>query len=102
IAGVLAALEAIAALRDAGLAPRRAIEVVAWTNEEGARFAPGMTGSRVFTGALSIEEARSHADSSGVTFGEAVDAMLARDPDVPQRAVGRPYHAYLELHIEQG
>src|ERR1700755_1644971 len=54
--GVLAALEAVQAMRDAGLAPHRAIEVVAWTNEEGSRFSPGMTGSDLFTGTKKLSE----------------------------------------------
>ncbi|MDB5557309.1 MAG: family metallo-hydrolase, partial [Enterovirga sp.] len=41
--GVLAAFEAVEAMQAAGLHPRRSIEIVAWTNEEGSRFAPGMT-----------------------------------------------------------
>src|SRR5579859_5955276 len=43
--GVLAALEAVQAIIIRGERPRRAIEIVAWANEEGSRFAPGMPGS---------------------------------------------------------
>ena len=43
--GVLAALEAVQAILESGYSPSRAIEVVAWMNEEGSRFAPGMMGS---------------------------------------------------------
>ncbi len=53
--GVLAAVEAVEAMRDAGLSPRRAIEIVAWTNEEGSRFSPGMTGSDLFTGIRTLD-----------------------------------------------
>jgi N-carbamoyl-L-amino-acid hydrolase len=48
--GVIAALETAEAVVAAGRQPARSIEVVAWMNEEGARFAPGMMGSAVFTG----------------------------------------------------
>ena len=50
IYGVIAGLEALSALEDAGIVTERAIEVVAWTNEEGGRFAPGCMGSMAWTG----------------------------------------------------
>ena len=40
--GVLAGLEVIRTLNDANHTTRRPVEVVAWTNEEGCRFAPAM------------------------------------------------------------
>jgi N-carbamoyl-L-amino-acid hydrolase len=40
--GVLAALEVIQTLEDAGIRTRRPLEVAVWTNEEGCRFAPAM------------------------------------------------------------
>jgi N-carbamoyl-L-amino-acid hydrolase len=46
--GVLAAFEALEALEDAGIATRRPVMAVAWTNEEGSRFQPGAMGSAVF------------------------------------------------------
>ena len=44
--GVLAGLEVIRTLNDANYATRRPVEVVAWTNEEGCRFAPAMLAVR--------------------------------------------------------
>ncbi|MGH8639640.1 MAG: M20/M25/M40 family metallo-hydrolase, partial [Burkholderiales bacterium] len=40
IFGVLAGLEALEAIDEAGITTRRPIELVAWTNEEGGRFQP--------------------------------------------------------------
>lgn len=100
--GVLAALEAVEAIRAAGIAPRRSIEVVAWTNEEGCRFSPGMTGSGLFTGVKALADLTSLRDAGGITLGDALAAVLAADRDVPRRALGRPVAAYLEPHIEQG
>ena len=48
--GTLAAFEVLEALEDAGHETASAIEVVAWTNEEGSRFAPGVMGSMAFVG----------------------------------------------------
>src|SRR5689334_4834294 len=52
--GVLAGIEALQAIRAAGLALRRPVEVAAWMNEEGSRFAPGMMGSAAFAGATPL------------------------------------------------
>jgi N-carbamoyl-L-amino-acid hydrolase len=100
--GVLAAIEAVQAMRDAGLTPRRAIEIVAWTNEEGSRFSPGMTGSDLFTRTKTLDDIRDNKDSAGVRLEEALTRMLAADVDVPHRAFGFPVAAFVEAHIEQG
>lgn len=100
--GVVAALEAVEAIRSAGLVPRRAIEVVAWTNEEGSRFSPGMTGSELFTGIKSLEDIALVQDADGVALGDALTIALAADRDVPRRPFRRPVAAFIEPHIEQG
>src|SRR5262249_19166476 len=55
--GVLAGLEACEALNDAGRATRRPLALVAFTNEEGSRFAPYAMGSLVYVGGLALEDA---------------------------------------------
>ena len=100
--GVLAALEAVQAIAAQGGRPLRAIEIVAWTNEEGSRFAPGMSGSEVFTGKKSLDEAYASRDQAGILQGDAVRDVLSRDVDIPLRDSGFPIHAYIEPHIEQG
>jgi beta-ureidopropionase / N-carbamoyl-L-amino-acid hydrolase len=99
--GVLAALEAVEAMVARGERPLRPIEVVAWTNEEGSRFAPGMTGSDVFTGTKTLDQVLPIRDGDGIAIAEAVAAILAGDDDVPRRPFGFPISAYVEPHIEQ-
>lgn len=96
--GVLAGLEVIAALNDAGMKTTRPVAVAAFTNEEGARFAPDMMGSGVFQGALDLQEmlAVTATDGSEV-LGEELDRIGYRGGDAPITPA-----AYLELHIEQG
>ncbi|MFS8037039.1 hydantoinase/carbamoylase family amidase [Xanthobacter sp. AM11] len=101
-AGVLAALEAAVALKAAGVARRRDLAVVAWMNEEGSRFAPGMMGSEVFAGAHALADIRAVRDARGVSVGTALDRLLAAFPEVPRQFLGFPAAAYVELHIEQG
>ena len=100
--GVLAALEAAQAIKLSGYRHRHPIEVVAWMNEEGSRFAPGMTGSAVYAGARSLAEALQTADAEGVTIAEALDQVRANMPPLPQRSLATPLKAYIEPHIEQG
>ncbi|MGO9512770.1 MAG: M20/M25/M40 family metallo-hydrolase [Steroidobacteraceae bacterium] len=54
--GVVAGLEAVAGLSRAGIRPARSIDVVAWSNEEGSRFAPGAMGSQIFAGVCSLSD----------------------------------------------
>jgi N-carbamoyl-L-amino-acid hydrolase len=101
-AGVLAALEAVASLAEQGKMPACDLVVVAWMNEEGSRFAPGMMGSQAFIGENSIEAIRAVRDASDVGVGEALDRLHGSFPDLPRKSLGFPAAAYLELHIEQG
>ncbi|HET8728034.1 MAG TPA: Zn-dependent hydrolase [Alphaproteobacteria bacterium] len=100
--GVLAGLEAVEAISKAGVRTRRPIEIVAWVNEEGSRFQPGMTGSAAFTGVESPERATSWQDGEGVTIADTLPAMRAATPEAKTRPLGFPIAAYVEAHIEQG
>jgi N-carbamoyl-L-amino-acid hydrolase len=102
IFGVLAGLEALEAVDDAGIATRRPLDVVAWTNEEGGRFAPGAMGSAVFARHMRLDDCLGLSDAAGVTFGDALRETLAATPGLPRRPFGFPIAAYVEPHIEQG
>jgi N-carbamoyl-L-amino-acid hydrolase len=101
-AGVMAALEAAVSLAEQGDKPARDVIVVAWMNEEGSRFAPGMMGSEAFTGERDMDAIRAARDADGITVGEALDRLHQAFPDLPHRPLGFATGAYLELHIEQG
>jgi N-carbamoyl-L-amino-acid hydrolase len=97
--GVIAGVEVLAALRDAGLTPKRDMAVIAFTNEEGARFHPDMLGSYVWAGGMSVEAAHAEKDSEGAVLGAELDRIGYHGPERPGFLAA---HAYLELHIEQG
>jgi N-carbamoyl-L-amino-acid hydrolase len=101
-AGVMAALEVAVSFAERGETPARNLVVVAWMNEEGCRFAPGMMGSEAFTGTRDIEAIRAVRDESGISVGEALDRLHAAFPDLTRKPLGFAAAAYLELHIEQG
>jgi N-carbamoyl-L-amino-acid hydrolase len=95
--GVLAGLEVLRTLADAGIVTRRPLAVAIWTNEEGTRFQPVMMGSGVYAGAFTAAFCRDQRDADGVTVGEALAAIGADGAD-PAPA----FDAYFEAHIEQG
>lgn len=101
--GVVSALLAIDLLRERGVRPSRPLAVVAFTEEEGARFGVSCLGSRLLTGALDPGDARRLADAGGVTLAEAMRAA-GEDPGTlgpqPRRLAG--VEAFVELHVEQG
>ncbi len=99
IAGVLAGLEVMRALDDAGLRTRAPLELVNWTNEEGSRFRPAMMGSRVAAGTLPLADALAITDDRGVSVAQALADSAQAGPLPP---APRDWSAWLELHIEQG
>ena len=100
--GVLAALEAVQAIKQSGEPLARAIEIVAWMNEEGSRFAPGMMGTSAYAGAASLADILPVCDSRGTSVAAALKGLDAAFPGLPLRPLGGPVAAYVEAHIEQG
>ena len=97
--GVLAGLEVVRTLNDAGYETKAPIELAVWTNEEGARFAPAMMGSGVFAGVFELEYGLGRQDTDGRTIGQELE-RIGYGGDTP--VGGRPVGAYFEAHIEQG
>ncbi|GAB3138762.1 allantoate amidohydrolase [Micromonospora sonneratiae] len=96
--GIVSALLAVDELRRAGVAPTRPVGIVAFAEEEGARFGVPCLGSRLLTGALAPDRAAALVDQSGVSLAEALgDRPAGADPTLLGR-VG----AFVELHVEQG
>ncbi|KAG1660010.1 hypothetical protein FOA52_009830 [Chlamydomonas sp. UWO 241] len=105
--GVIAAIEALAALQAAGYKPKRPLEVLMFTSEEPTRFALSCVGSRAMAGTLSPEYLKSKLDVNGTDFLTAANAVgyggksyeaILKDALVPKGQVD----FFVELHIEQG
>jgi len=100
--GVLGGLEAIRALKESDFRPKRAIELVLFTSEEPTRFGLGCLGSRLLAGALSPGDAARMQDNAGTSL-DAVRAAAGFEGELRNvRLPGGHYHAFIELHIEQG
>jgi N-carbamoyl-L-amino-acid hydrolase len=102
IYGVIAGLEALTALHQAAVVTTRPIELVAWTNEEGGRFAPGCMGSMAWSGTRALADFAAVRDAEGISFADALAVQMQAEADLPRRALGGKPHAYVEAHIEQG
>jgi len=77
--GVVSGFAALDLLRDRGVRPVRPFAVVSFTDEEGARFGVPCAGSRLMTGGLDPDRARSLSDADGSKMAEAVSAA-GHDP----------------------
>lgn len=97
--GVLAGLAVARAYRAAGVLPRRAIVIGAFTNEEGVRYQPDMMGSLVYAGGLPVDKALDTIGTDGTRLGNEL-ARIGYAGDMEPGAIVP--QEYLELHIEQG
>lgn len=102
--GVLAGLAVLRGLHAAGIRHRRPIELVSWTNEEGARFTPGTSGSAWFSGLRSYEQIVEATDAQGVRCADALSTCLEhlKQHGIPLRSELPEPRGFIELHIEQG
>jgi allantoate deiminase len=93
--GVLAALEAVAQLREA---PRAATLCVAvFRDEEGWRFGEGCFGSRCLCGTVTAADLQA-TDADGMSIGDALAGLGYPEP----LGGGELPAAFVEVHIEQG
>lgn len=101
--GVVTSFAALDAARSSGLSPSVPIAVVAFADEEGARFGMACAGSRLMTGQLQPDKARALRGRDGATMAEAM-AVAGHDPSGLGRDVERLARIgmFVELHVEQG
>jgi N-carbamoyl-L-amino-acid hydrolase len=100
VLGVLAGLEVMRALHEAGAETEAPLLLVNWTNEEGARFSPPMMGSGAAMGLFSEAEVLAKTDPAGLAFGDELRRIGWKGDADP--AALQDLAAYFELHIEQG
>ena len=97
--GVLAGIEVIQSLKEAGVKTARPMAVAAFTNEEGVRYSPDMMGSLVYAGGMSAADACASVGIDGTVLGEELKRIGYAGTVEP--GFLKP-HAFVELHIEQG
>ncbi len=101
VLGVVAGLEIVRAIQEAGITPNYPIEVVATSEEEG-RFG-GMLGAQAMTGHVTRDWILSAKDEHGNALKDAMEEAGLNALDAVH-AFRRPeeIRAFLELHVEQG
>ncbi len=101
--GVVSAFAALDLLRERGVQPARPLGIVAFADEEGARFGVACAGSRLLTGSLKPDLARALVDADGISYAEAMEraghdpTRIGRDDQTLEK-IG----VFVELHVEQG
>ncbi|GGC40279.1 Zn-dependent hydrolase [Novosphingobium marinum] len=101
VLGVVAGLECVRAMKEAGHEPYYPIDVIGTSEEEG-RFG-GMLGAQALSGQLTREWLDSASDESGYSLKDAMRAA-GLDPYDALHAYRRPesIRAFIEMHVEQG
>jgi allantoate deiminase len=100
--GALGVVLAVALLEE--LRGRRlpfGIEVIGFSEEEGARFGAPFIGSRALVDRLDEDLLRTR-DAQGISVLRAIEEFGLNPKEIPQAALGNDTLAYLEFHIEQG
>jgi N-carbamoyl-L-amino-acid hydrolase len=109
--GVLGGLEAMRSLKESGFTPKRSLELLMLTSEEPTRFGIGCLGSRLLGGVLDPATADAFPDRLPETEPAATAGLTLRDVRTAAGFTGSLsevqlpadyYHAWVELHIEQG
>lgn len=99
ILGVLGGLEVLTVLHEQQMEHEHPIELVCFTNEEGARFEPPILGAGGLSGYFSKDYVYSRTDKDGKVFLEELQRIgyQGKEENRPSKL-----ECYLELHIEQG
>lgn len=102
VVGVLGGLEALRAIKAAGITPARSLELIMFTAEEPTRFGVGCVGSRAMAGMVDWDALAALEDADGVTLDDARKAAGFHGPLQSVELPADTYAFFVELHIEQG
>jgi N-carbamoyl-L-amino-acid hydrolase len=101
--GVAAAFAAVDEMRARGVTPRRPLAVLAFADEEGARFGVPCAGSRLLAGTLEPAAAVGLRDGAGLTLASAMEAAGVDPAGIGADDLARSrLSAFVECHLEQG
>jgi len=101
--GVMAGLEALSSIKEAGIKLKRPLWLINFCCEESSRFKTATIGSKIISGKLSQQRLHELKDEDGISLFEAMSAAGFKPQNLDEAVLKEnSLHAYLELHIEQG
>ena len=101
--GVMAGLEALTAIKEAGIKLKRPLWLINFSCEESSRFKTATIGSKIISGKLGLQRLHELKDEDGISLFEAMSAAGFKPQNLDEAILKEnSLHAYLELHIEQG
>ena len=101
--GVMAGLEALSSIKEAGIRLKRPLWLINFCCEESSRFKTATIGSKIISGKLSQQRLHELKDEDGISLFEAMSAAGFKPQNLDEAILKEnSLHAYLELHIEQG
>ena len=101
--GVMAGLEALSSIKEAGIKLKRPLWLINFCCEESSRFKTATIGSKIISGKLSQQRLHELKDEDGISLFEAMSAAGFKPQNLDEAILKEnSLHAYLELHIEQG
>lgn len=99
--GSLSAVQILRVLQDQNILTRRPLTAVVWSCEEASFAGTSLSGSRAAVGAMKPGELQ--MVSRGITKAEGIRRIGGDPARIESARITRgSFHAYLELHIEQG
>jgi allantoate deiminase len=99
VLGVVLALEWVRLAQQSGFA--RPIEVIAFSEEEGVRYAVPFLGSRALAGTFDAK-ILAYEDADGIPMHQAIRNFGLNPDAIPEARFDPAPSGYLEIHIEQG
>ncbi|WP_103602777.1 M20 family metallo-hydrolase [Campylobacter concisus] len=101
--GVMAGLEALSSIKEAGIKLKRPLWLINFCCEESSRFKTATIGSKIISGKLGLQRLHELKDEDGISLFEAMSAAGFKPQNLDEAILKEnSLHAYLELHIEQG
>ncbi|MBF0922951.1 MAG: M20 family metallo-hydrolase [Campylobacter concisus] len=101
--GVMAGLESLMAIKEAGIKLKRPLWLINFSCEESSRFKTATIGSKIISGKLGLQRLHELKDEDGISLFEAMSAAGFKPQNLDEAILKEnSLHAYLELHIEQG
>ncbi|WP_107691523.1 M20 family metallo-hydrolase [Campylobacter concisus] len=101
--GVMAGLEALTSIKEAGIKLKHPLWLINFCCEESSRFKTATIGSKIISGKLGLQRLHELKDEDGISLFEAM-SKFGLDPQNLNDSILKEHslHSYLELHIEQG